>query len=138
MPSAGYEGIAKFVADTMVEFGVNACPPLVVGVGVGTCVASSAKLAKRASLRKVGSRNPDPLVARMEKDLEKALNGIAIGPQGLSGSSSVLCVNIENMARHPSALGVGVAFGCWAHRRGTIVFDADMNYSVLSHKEAQL
>ena len=138
MPSAGYEGIAKFVADTMVEFGVNACPPLVVGVGVGTCVASSAKLAKRASLRKVGSRNPDPLVARMEEDLEKALNGIAIGPQGLSGSSSVLCVNIENMARHPSALGVGVAFGCWAHRRGTIAFDADMNYTLLSHKEAQL
>ncbi|HHX49494.1 MAG TPA: L(+)-tartrate dehydratase subunit alpha [Clostridiales bacterium] len=134
MPSAGYHGAVDFVANTMVDWGINACPPLVIGVGFGTCVASSAKLAKKASLRAVGSSNPDPQVAQLEKDLAKTLDNIGIGPQGLSGSSSVMCVNIENMARHPSAFGVGVSFGCWAHRRGTIVFDKDLNTEILTHK----
>ncbi|MGI6594382.1 MAG: L(+)-tartrate dehydratase subunit alpha [Christensenellales bacterium] len=138
MPSAGYHGAVDFVTDTMVDWGINACPPLVIGVGFGTCVASSAKLAKKASLREVGSSNPDPLVAKLEKDLANALDNIGLGPQGLSGSSSVLCVNIENMARHPSSFGVGVAFGCWAHRRGTIVFDKDLNTTILTHKEYKI
>lgn len=133
MPSAGYHGAVDFVADTMVTWGINACPPLVVGVGFGTCVASSAKLAKKASLRAVGSRNKDPLVAKLEEDLEETLNSIGIGPQGISGNSSVLCVNIENMARHPSSFGVGVSFGCWAHRRGTIKIDKDMTVTYLTH-----
>ena len=134
MPSAGYEGIADFVAETMVNYGINACPPLVVGIGIGPCMATSAKLAKKASLRTVGSRNPEPLVAKMEVELENSLNNVGIGPQGLSGKTSVLCVNIENMARHPSSMGAAVAFGCWAHRRGTIVFNSDMSYEILTHK----
>jgi L(+)-tartrate dehydratase alpha subunit len=138
MPSAGYEGIAGFVAETMVNWGINACPPLVVGVGIGTCVASAAKLAKKASLRRVGSRNPEPKAAEMEEALEKALGNIGIGAQGLPGKSGVLCVNIENMARHPSALGAAVSFGCWAHRRGTISFDKNMNYTLLDHKGVTL
>ena len=134
MPSAGYEGIADFVAENMVNYGINACPPLVVGIGIGPCMATSAKLAKKASLRTVGSRNPEPLVAKMEVELENSLNNVGIGPQGLSGKTSVLCVNIENMARHPSSMGAAVAFGCWAHRRGTIVFNSDMSYEILTHK----
>lgn len=138
MPSAGYEGIADFVADTMINLGINACPPLVVGVGIGTCVSSAAKLAKKASLRPVYSRNDDPQAAMMEKELENALNSIGIGPQGLPGNAGVMCVNVENMARHPSALGAAVSFGCWAHRRGTISFDENINYKLLDHKEAVL
>lgn len=134
MPSAGYEGVADFVAETMVNYGINACPPLVVGIGIGPCMATSAKLAKKASLRTVGSRNPEPLVAKMEVELENSLNNVGIGPQGLSGNTSVLCVNVENMARHPSSMGAAVAFGCWAHRRGTIVFNSDMSYEILTHK----
>lgn len=138
MPSAGYHGAVEFVADTMVDWGINACPPLVIGVGFGTCVSSSAKLAKKASLRAVGSSNADPQVAQLEKDLAKALDNIGIGPQGLSGSSSVMCVNIENMARHPSSFGVGVSFGCWAHRRGTIIFDKDLNVTSTTHKNCKM
>ena len=138
MPSAGYEAVADFVAETMVNYGINACPPLVVGIGIGPCMATAAKLAKKASLRTVGSRNPEPLVANMEVELENSLNNIGIGPQGLSGNTSVLCVNVENMARHPSSMGVAVAFGCWAHRRGTIVFNSNMSYQILTHKGVEL
>lgn len=138
MPSAGYEAVADFVAETMVNYGINACPPLVVGIGIGPCMATAAKLAKKASLRTVGSRNPEPLVANMEVELENSLNNIGIGPQGLSGNTSVLCVNVENMARHPSSMGAAVAFGCWAHRRGTIVFNSNMSYQILTHKGVEL
>lgn len=139
MPSAGYEGIADFVADTMVNWGINACPPLVVGVGIGTCVASAAKLAKKASLRPLGTKNDNAQAHIMEQQLEKALNGIGLGPQGIPGKAGcVLGVNVENMARHPSAMGAAVSFGCWAHRRGTIVFDAKLNYEILDHKNTVL
>ena len=138
MPSAGYEAVADFVAETMVNYGINACPPLVVGIGIGPCMATAAKLAKKASLRTVGSRNPEPLVANMEVELENSLNNIGIGPQGLSGNTSVLCVNVENMARHPSSMGAAVAFGCWAHRRGTIVFNSNMSYQILTHNGVEL
>lgn len=138
MPSAGYEGIVEFVAETIATLGVNACPPLIVGVGIGTCVSSAAKLSKKAAMRKVGSSNKNPLAAQMEKELENGLNAIGIGPQGLSGSASVMGVNIENAARHPSTLAAGVSVGCWAHRRGTIRINKDLTYEILSHSEAVL
>jgi hydro-lyases, Fe-S type, tartrate/fumarate subfamily, alpha region len=138
MPSAGYEGIAEFVASTVATLGVNACPPLVVGVGIGTCVSSAAKLSKKAAMRKVGTHNPNPLAAGMEKELEEGLNKIGIGPQGLSGDNSVLGVNIEYAARHPSTLAAGISVGCWAHRRGTIRIKSDLTYEILSHNEAKL
>ena len=56
----------------------------------------------------------------------------------MSGNYSVMGVNIENTARHPSTIGVAVNVGCWSHRRGHIVFDKDMKYSVKSHKEAAI
>ncbi|MFA5450114.1 MAG: L(+)-tartrate dehydratase subunit alpha [Clostridia bacterium] len=138
MPSAGYEGIVEYVANTVSTLGVNACPPLVVGVGIGTCVSSAAKLSKKAAMRRLGTSNPHPLAADMERELEKALNSIGIGPQGLSGDNSVLGVNIEYAARHPSTLAAGISVGCWAHRRGTIRIDEDINYTLLSHKEREL
>lgn len=138
MPSAGYETIVQFVCDTIVNLGINACPPLVVGVGVGTCVSSAAKLSKKAAMRKIGTHNDNPRAAELEVNLEKALNAIGLGPQGIGGDSTVLGVNIENAARHPSTLAVGVSVGCWAHRRGTIKINSDMSYQILSHKEATL
>jgi L(+)-tartrate dehydratase alpha subunit len=138
MPGEGYEGVTKFVFDVMTSYGVNACPPLLVGVGVSTAVETAAMLSKRAILRPIGSRNPDPRAADMEVLLEKGLNEIGIGPQGLTGSSSVMGVHIENSARHPSTIGVGVSVGCWAHRRGTIRIHSDLSYDILSHKGVSL
>ena len=138
MPSLGYETITKFVLDTMVNFGINACPPLVVGIGIGPCVASSARLAKKATLRTLGSQNPNEEVAKVEKELFEKLNAVGIGPQGLGGKESVMALHVENMARHPSSFGIAVAFGCWAHRRMMVEIDENLNFNVLTHKGVTL
>ncbi len=138
MPGEGYEGVTKFVFDVITSYGVNACPPLLVGVGVSSSAEMAARLSKKAILREVGSHNANPNAAKMETLLEDGLNEIGIGPQGLSGNSSVMGVNIENSARHPSTIGVAVSTGCWAHRRGRIRINADLSYDILSHKDAVL
>jgi L(+)-tartrate dehydratase alpha subunit len=138
MPAAGYEGVVSFVFDVMTSYGINACPPLLVGVGVSTAVETAALLSKKALMRPIGTRHPDPRAAEMEELLETGLNELGIGPQGLTGSSSVMGVHIESSARHPSTIGVGVSVGCWAHRRGTIRINEDMSYDILTHGRAVL
>ncbi|WP_373264377.1 L(+)-tartrate dehydratase subunit alpha [Hungatella hathewayi] len=133
MPGEGYEGVTKFVLDRMTSYGLNACPPLLVGVGVATSVETAAMLSKKALMRPVGSHNENERAARMEQLLEDGINAIGIGPQGMGGRYSVMGVNIENTARHPSAIGVAVNVGCWSHRRGHIVFDKDLNFKVTTH-----
>ena len=133
MPGEGYEGVTKFVLDRMTTYGLNACPPLLVGVGVGTSVETAALNSKKALMRPVGSHNDNANAAKMEKLLEDGINAIGLGPQGMGGNYSVMGVNIENTARHPSAIGVAVNVGCWSHRRGHIVFDKDLNFTVDTH-----
>ena len=113
MPGAGYEGVTKFVMDVMTSYGINACPPLLVGVGVATSVETAALLSKKALMR-------------------------PLGPQGMGGKYSVMGVHIENTARHPSAIGVAVNVGCWSHRRGHIIFDKDLNYTITTHSGVTL
>jgi L(+)-tartrate dehydratase alpha subunit len=138
MPGEGYEGVVKFVFDVLTSYGVNACPPLLVGVGISTAVETAAVLSKRAILRPIGTRHPNPKAAEMERLLEEGLDALGIGPQGLTGKASVMGVHIESSARHPSTIGVGVSVGCWAHRRGTIRIDAGMGYEILTHQGATL
>ena len=138
MPGQGYEGVTDFVFDVITSRGINACPPLLVGVGVSTSAETAARLSKRAILREVGSSNANENAAKMEKLLEEGLNEVGIGPQGLTGANSVMGVNIESSARHPSTIGVAVSTGCWAHRRGKIRFNADLSYEIISHKGAVL
>ena len=138
MPGEGYEGITKFVLDRMTSYGLNACPPLLVGVGVATSVETAALLSKKALMRPIGSHNGNERAAKMEKLLEDGINAVGLGPQGMGGKYSVLGVHIENTARHPSAIGVAVNVGCWSHRRGHIIFDKDLNYKILSHSEVTL
>lgn len=138
MPGEGYEGVTKFVLDRMTSYGLNACPPLLVGVGVATSVETAALLSKKALMRPVGSHNENERAAKMEKLLEDGINAIGLGPQGMGGKYSVMGVHIENTARHPSAIGVAVNVGCWSHRRGHIIFDKDLNYKILSHSEVTL
>ena len=138
MPGEGYEGVTKFVLDRMTTYGLNACPPLLVGVGVATSVETAALLSKKALMRDIGSHNENERAAQMEELLEDGINAIGLGPQGMGGKYSVLGVHIENTARHPSAIGVAVNVGCWSHRRGHIIFDKDLNYTILSHSEVTL
>lgn len=133
MPGAGYEGVTEFVLDIMTTYGLNACPPLLVGVGVATSVETAALLSKKALMRPIGSKNPNERAASMEKLLEDGINKIGLGPQGMTGEFSVMGVNIENTARHPSTIGVAVNVGCWSHRRGHIVFDKNLQPTIKSH-----
>lgn len=133
MPGEGYEGVTRFVLDQMTTYGLNACPPLLVGVGIGTSVEAAAVLSKKALMRPLGSHNKNIRAAKMEKLLEDGINKIGLGPQGLTGKNSVMGVHIENAARHPSVIGVAVNVGCWSHRRGHIVFDSKLNYVIDSH-----
>ena len=138
MPGQGYEGVVEFVLDVITSRGINACPPLLVGVGVSTSVETAARLSKKAILRPVHSKNTNPNAALMEELLEEGLNELGIGPQGLTGDRTVMGVNIENSARHPSTIGVAVSTGCWAHRRGQIRLNADGSYDILSHEGVSL
>ena len=138
MPGQGDEGVNQFVFDVITSYGVNACPPLLVGVGVSTSVETAARLSKKAILRPVDSAHPNADAAKMEVLLEEGLNKVGLGPQGLGGKATVMGVNIESSARHPSTIGVAVSTGCWAHRRGAIRFAADLSYEILSHEGAVL
>ena len=98
----------------------------------------AALLSKKALMRPIGSHNENERAAKMEALLEKGINDIGLGPQGMGGKASVMGVNIENTARHPSAIGVAVNVGCWSHRRGHIIFDKDLNYTITTHSEVTL
>jgi hydrolyase, tartrate alpha subunit/fumarate domain protein, Fe-S type len=134
MPAEGYMGIVKFIFDVICDRGVNACPPLLVGIGIAGSVEVAAELSKKALMRPVGSKNANEIGADFEKMIEEGLNKINIGPGGLTGTKSVMGVNVEQAARHPSCLAVGVSTGCWGHRRATIRINADMSYEMISHK----
>ncbi len=138
MPGEGYEGVVRFVMDVMTSYGLNACPPLLVGVGVATSVETAALLSKKALMRPLGSHNENERAALLEKLLEDGINEIGLGPQGMGGKYSVLGVHVENTARHPSTIGVAVNVGCWSHRRGHIIFDKDLNYKITSHSGVKL
>ncbi|MHB1314103.1 MAG: L(+)-tartrate dehydratase subunit alpha [Christensenellales bacterium] len=138
MPLDGYEGIVKFVFDQISSYGINACPPLLVGIGIAGSVEVAAKLSKKALLRSVGSHNSNKRGAQLEQMIEKGLNDLGIGPGGITGTHSVMGVHIEQAGRHPATLAVGVSTGCWAHRRALIRINAELEYEMLSHKGAVL
>jgi len=138
MPAAGYEGIVDYVFEVMTSYGVNACPPLLVGIGIGGSIDVAANLSKRALFRPLGTKHHHTNGAKLETLLEEGINKIGLGPQGLSGTNSVMGVHVESAARHPSTISVAISTGCWAHRRGTIRIDKDMSYEIISHKGATL
>ena len=119
-PSDGEEGVKKFVVETVSIGGANACPPLVLGVGIGGNFERVAQLAKKAALRSPEVRNPDPYYAAMEEDLKVRCNNLGIGPMGLGGTVTVLAVNIEVFPCHLVALPVAVNVNCHADRHGEL------------------
>ena len=137
-PLEGYEGVVQFVFDQITSYGINACPPLLIGIGIAGSAEVAAKLSKKALLRPIGTRNSNPRGAELELMIEKGLNVIEIGPGGITGKNSVMGVHIEQAGRHPSTIAVGLSTGCWAHRRALIRIDAELGYEMLSHKGAIL
>jgi len=138
MPLEGYEGIIKRVFDQMTSYGINACPPILLGLGIAGSAEVAAKLSKKALLRPIGTRNSNPRGAELEEKLEKGLNEIGIGPGGLTGKNSVMGVHVEQAARHPATLAMGISTACWAHRRASILIRSDLTYDFITSKGVTL
>ena len=117
-PADGIEGVKNFVLKAVAESGPNACPPGIIGVGVGGNFETSAVLAKRALMRKVGQPSEDPHVAELEAELFERCNALGLGPEALGGTQTVLAVHVETMATHIASLPVAVNIECHAHRTG--------------------
>ncbi len=112
IPAAGVEGVRKFVIEQVRKAGPNPCPPVVVGVGVGGNFEVAPLLAKKALVRPMGSKNPNPAYAALEDELLEAINKLGIGPQGLGGSTTALAVHIEYAPCHIASLPVAVNLNC--------------------------
>ena len=119
VPADGVAGIRAVVVETVDRAGANACPPIVVGVGVGGTFETAALLAKKAVLRPLTIRNPRPDLCELEGELLDAVNRLGIGPQGLGGVVTALAVNIEVYPTHIAGLPVAVNLGCHSMRRAT-------------------
>jgi fumarate hydratase subunit alpha len=119
-PADGLEGVKKFVIESVSQGGANACPPLVIGVGIGGTFEKSCILSKKAAMRSPHHKNPDPFYAALEDELKESLNKLGIGPMGLGGTVTVLGVNIEVFPCHLVALPVAVNINCHADRHGEV------------------
>ncbi len=118
-PADGVEGIKKAVLTAVADAGPNACPPMVVGVGIGGTFEKCALLAKKALTRSVEERSADPFIREMEAELLDKINASGIGPGGLGGSTTAFAVNIETYATHIAGLPVGVNICCHVNRHST-------------------
>jgi fumarate hydratase subunit alpha len=120
-PADGREGIIDFVVKTVDAAGGNACPPVIVGVGIGGNADKASLCAKKALLRKIGSRHSDPRFADLESELLTKVNGTGNGPQGLGGTVTALAVHIETFPCHIASMPVAVNLNCHAARQATVV-----------------
>jgi fumarate hydratase subunit alpha len=120
-PADGREGIKQFVLETVKIAGPNACPPVIVGLGIGGTFDSVGRLAKQALLREVGTDNPDPDAAAFEAELLAEINRLGIGPHGFGGRVTALAVHIESYPCHIASLPVAVNLQCGPAARHRIV-----------------
>ncbi|MBQ7966100.1 MAG: fumarate hydratase [Ruminococcus sp.] len=119
-PSAGVEGVKAFVLDTVKTAGPNPCPPIVVGVGIGGTFEQAAVMSKKATFRRADSENQDSRYSALEKELLCEINKMGIGPAGLGGKTSALCVNIEYAPTHIASIPVAVNICCHAARHKSV------------------
>lgn len=115
-PSEGREGVRQFVTEAIASAGPNACPPLVVGVGLGGSFDRCAYLAKKALFREIGSRSPNPVDAELEAELLELANATGLGPAGMGGDTTALAIHVESYPCHITALPVAVNVQCHAAR----------------------
>lgn len=120
-PHEGALGVKHFVLETVKKAGPNACPPLVVGVGIGGNFERCAILAKKALTRPLGEKHPDPRTAELELEWLDEINQLQIGPQGFGGKTTALAVHIEKAPCHIASLPVAVNLNCHATRHKAII-----------------
>lgn len=115
-PAQGIEGVKEAVLAAVEDAGPNACPPMVVGVGIGGTFEKCALMAKEALTREVGRHSEIPYVKKLEEELLEKINGLGIGPGGLGGTTTALAVNIDTYPTHIAGLPVGVNICCHVNR----------------------
>jgi len=120
-PAHGPEGVLRFVVEAVKKAGPNACPPLVVCVGVGGTADKALLIAKRASLRKLGEPHSDARIADFERQILEAVNATGIGPQGYGGVVTALAVHVETYPTHIASLPVAVNLQCHAVRHQEVI-----------------
>ncbi len=125
LPGEGTNGIKKFFKKSIISAGGKPCPPTVIGVGIGGSSDMVMKLAKKALLRPIDEKNPDPRLAQLEDELVDIANDTGIGPMGLGGNTTVLGVNVELADTHTAGFPVGICVQCWAARHATCTLTDD-------------
>jgi fumarate hydratase subunit alpha len=122
-PASGPEAIHAFVREVVERAGASACPPVVVGVGVGGSFEQCALIAKRALLRSLDDANPDPAAAELERALLETVNATGLGPAGLGGRITALAVKVETAPCHIASMPVAVNLQCHAARHASYVWE---------------
>ena len=120
-PSASKEDIIDYIVDVARTAGANPCPPMVIGVGIGSDFEGSAILSKKALCRNVSQHNADEFYADMEKEILTKCNELGIGPQGFGGKTTALSVAVEAMPTHIAGLPVAVNIGCHVTRHVSVI-----------------
>lgn len=120
-PADGIEGVKNAIMTAVKDAGPNACPPMVVGVGIGGTFEKCAIMAKQALTRKAGEHSSIPYVKEMEEELLEAVNKLGIGPGGLGGTTTALAVNINTYPTHIAGLPVAVNICCHVNRHAVRV-----------------
>ncbi|MDD5083220.1 MAG: fumarate hydratase [Dehalococcoidales bacterium] len=115
-PAEGRQGVIDFMVKAVNEAGGRACPPLIVGVGIGGTSDTVMLLAKKSLLRPLGQPNPDPETAELEQTILRKINNLGIGPLGLGGRTTALAVHIQTMPAHIASLPVAVNLQCHSAR----------------------
>lgn len=120
-PSVGIEGITQFILQTIQNAGPNACPPMIVGIGIGGTFELAALLAKKAVLRSTDHPALDPRYATLERQWLEAANALGLGPAGLGGSTTALAINIETYPTHIASIPVAINISCHASRHAKAI-----------------
>lgn len=116
-PTATEKEIIDFVVNTAINAGSSACPPFIIGIGMGGTFDYAPQLAKKALLRKIGTPHKKKHIATLEKQILEKVNATNLGPQGLGGKTTALAVHIETYPCHIASLPVAVNIECHAHRK---------------------
>jgi fumarate hydratase subunit alpha len=115
-PTVGKAEVLDFIVDTIKAAGANACPPFVVGVGIGGTLDKACELSKEVLFRKLSKKNPMPYLNTMEREIEARVNASGIGPLGFGGKATVLKVFIEEFPTHIAGLPVAININCHSLR----------------------
>lgn len=121
-PSDGYEGVKRFVIDTVLKAGGNPCPPIIVGIGIGGNFEKCALLSKQALMREIKDQSQDEIAAKLETELLKEINELNIGPMGFGGVTTALAVKVNTYPCHIASLPVAINIQCHASRHLTEIF----------------